>query len=146
MADRCKPQIVHIYDGDAIKPFEKGKPGWRDIPEGAIITKPASGLDYHTGYWRTDRAVWIPERCIQCMRCWVSCPDFAWIAKEGKVVGIDYNYCKGCGICDRECPVEAIHMMDEEEAIEKLKSSGHAPPYDETPEFWPKMKEPKKKE
>jgi ferredoxin len=68
----------------------------------------------------------------------------AWKAENGKVTGIDYRYCKGCGICDRQCPVEAIYMMDEEEAIEKLKTQDHAPPYDETPEFWPKMRKEEK--
>jgi pyruvate ferredoxin oxidoreductase delta subunit len=23
---------------------------------------------------------------------------------EGKMTGIDYDYCKGCGICALECP------------------------------------------
>lgn len=144
MAEKCKPNILHIYDGDTVKPFEIGKPGWGDIPQGAIVTEPGSGKAYHTGYWRTDRAVWIADRCIHCFRCWVSCPDIAWIAKEGKIAGIDYRYCKGCGICDRQCPVEAIYMMDEEEAIDELNTQGHAPPFDDTPEFWPKMERGKK--
>jgi pyruvate ferredoxin oxidoreductase delta subunit len=33
---------------------------------------------------------------------------------EGKCV-IDYNYCKGCGICAEECPVDAIEMKMEVE-------------------------------
>ena len=113
MDDKCKPNIIHIYDGDVIKQFGKGKPGFRDIPQGAVITEPGSGRKYLTDYWRTERAVWIPERCIQCFRCWVSCPDMAWKAEDGKITGIDYRYCKGCGICDRQCPVEAIVAGDE---------------------------------
>lgn len=139
MKDKCKPHIIHIYDGQTIKPFEAGKPGFRDIPEGALITEPGSGKAYQTGYWRTDRAVWIEERCIHCFRCWISCPDVAWLTENGRITGIDYRYCKGCGICDRQCPVEAIYMMDEEGSIEKLKTEGHAPPHEGTPEFWPRM-------
>jgi pyruvate ferredoxin oxidoreductase delta subunit len=26
---------------------------------------------------------------------------------------IDYEYCKGCGICAEECPTKAIAMVDE---------------------------------
>jgi len=34
--------------------------------------------------------------------------------KDGKIVGIDLNHCKGCGICAHECPVDAIEMVEEE--------------------------------
>jgi pyruvate ferredoxin oxidoreductase delta subunit len=27
---------------------------------------------------------------------------------------IDYNFCKGCGICANECPKKAIEMLLEE--------------------------------
>jgi pyruvate ferredoxin oxidoreductase delta subunit len=33
---------------------------------------------------------------------------------DGKGV-IDYNYCKGCGICKEQCFVEAIEMIREVE-------------------------------
>jgi Pyruvate/2-oxoacid:ferredoxin oxidoreductase delta subunit len=28
-------------------------------------------------------------------------------------VEIDYDYCKGCGICANECPAKAIAMVEE---------------------------------
>jgi pyruvate ferredoxin oxidoreductase delta subunit len=28
-------------------------------------------------------------------------------------VRIDYDYCKGCGICESVCPVKAIRMAEE---------------------------------
>lgn len=30
------------------------------------------------------------------------------------MVRIDYDYCKGCGICSNVCPVKAIEMVREE--------------------------------
>jgi pyruvate ferredoxin oxidoreductase delta subunit len=41
----------------------------------------------------------------------VYCPE-ACISKEG--IEIDFQYCKGCGICAVECPAEAIVMVKEE--------------------------------
>jgi len=41
----------------------------------------------------------------------VLCPDLA-ITKNGSKgqIEIDYNYCKGCGICAAFCPKGAIKM------------------------------------
>ena len=32
---------------------------------------------------------------------------------DGKVTGIDYDHCKGCGICSKECKFGAITMEAE---------------------------------
>ena len=34
-------------------------------------------------------------------------------SKLNKDYDIDYDYCKGCGICEVECPVKAIKMERE---------------------------------
>jgi pyruvate ferredoxin oxidoreductase delta subunit len=41
------------------------------------------------------------------------CPDDSVKAENGKYE-IDYDYCKGCGICAHECPADAIEMIPEE--------------------------------
>ncbi len=47
-----------------------------------------------------DRAV-----CIDCAKCMTVCADPGAIAWEnGKMVGIDLNYCKGCMRCVAVCP------------------------------------------
>jgi len=99
------------------------KPGWRELPRGGLIVEPGSAQRYETGDWRTLRPVRDPEKCTQCMRCWIYCPDSAVIVEDGKVVGIDLDHCKGCGICARECPPKAaaITMAPESELREQEK-------------------------
>lgn len=41
--------------------------------------------------------------CIGCEICATFCPDFSVSVQDDSAV-IDYTYCKGCGICVRECP------------------------------------------
>ena len=96
------------------------KPGWKDVAEAAVLREAGNAQDYETGDWRTYRPTFIPERCIQCMFCWLFCPDTAIIVENGRVVGIDYKHCKGCGICAKECPAKgkALHMHNEDEFVE----------------------------
>jgi 2-oxoacid:acceptor oxidoreductase delta subunit (pyruvate/2-ketoisovalerate family) len=52
--------------------------------------------------------------CFECDNCYGLCPDNAVIKLEpGKRYEIDYDYCKGCGICVEECPCGAIEMEPE---------------------------------
>ena len=51
--------------------------------------------------------------CNQCDNCYLLCPDFSVI--RNRVSGsmdIDHDYCKGCGICDYECPRGIITMEE----------------------------------
>jgi Pyruvate/2-oxoacid:ferredoxin oxidoreductase delta subunit len=42
------------------------------------------------------------------------CPDMAVIrAKEGHERCINYDYCKGCGLCVVECPRNAMTLREE---------------------------------
>ncbi len=91
--------------------------GWKDIPLGGVIDQAGNSDDYETGSWRTFRPVHDKEKCINCLRCWTLCPDSAILVEDGKVVGVNYKHCKGCGICARECPdkVQAYTMVQEGE-------------------------------
>ncbi len=90
--------------------------GWRELEIGAI-TEAGSADKYNTGSWRAFRPQWIEENCIQCLFCWIYCPDAAITVKDGKRGEFDYNHCKGCGICAKECPgkkgKKAIVMVEE---------------------------------
>jgi NADPH-dependent glutamate synthase beta subunit-like oxidoreductase len=50
--------------------------------------------------------------CIRCDTCVVVCPDLAVVrADDGyRVLG---DYCKGCGLCVKECPTGAMDMIEE---------------------------------
>ena len=81
------------------------KAGWKDLPIGGLIPEAGSANDYVTGGWRTFKPIFDPTDCINCLTCFYLCPDSAIIVEEGKMKGIHYAHCKGCGICAHECPV-----------------------------------------
>lgn len=57
--------------------------------------------------------------CLACDNCWTLCPDNAVlktseVAVDGSHYLFDYEYCKGCGLCAKECPCGFISMQAEE--------------------------------
>ena len=67
------------------------------------------------GRYTRNQAVSSARRCFQCgtcnfcSRCYDYCPDLAiLISPKEKRREIDYDHCKGCGICAEECPRGAI--------------------------------------
>ncbi|MEP7178087.1 MAG: 4Fe-4S dicluster domain-containing protein [Pseudonocardiales bacterium] len=52
--------------------------------------------------------------CFGCDNCFRFCPDNAVLQITGAHgYEIDYDYCKGCGLCAAECPSGAIVMEPE---------------------------------
>lgn len=88
------------------------KPGWKDIKIGGL-TDAGSSTKFKTGDWRAQFPIHLKEKCTSCMLCAVYCPDDCILVKEGKIDHVDYDYCKGCGICFQVCPVSAIKMQPE---------------------------------
>ena len=82
------------------------------ITTGAAIHEPGNSLQNKTGSWRTFKPVLEQLRCIKCQLCTIYCPDSSISFDEE--ISIDYDYCKGCGICAFECPTRAIEMVREE--------------------------------
>jgi 2-oxoacid:acceptor oxidoreductase delta subunit (pyruvate/2-ketoisovalerate family) len=72
------------------------------------------GLDESTALYEARRCLSCGN-CFSCDNCYGVCPDNAVIklGKPGEPYAIDYDYCKGCGICAAECPCGAIAMVPE---------------------------------
>lgn len=92
---------------------------WKDIPIGGTIVEAGSARKYKTGDWRVLRPVYDRSKCIDCMMCWFYCPDLSIIQEDAVMKGIDYYYCKGCGICASVCPKSAIEMKPETDFAEE---------------------------
>jgi pyruvate ferredoxin oxidoreductase delta subunit len=88
---------------------------WYELPEAGLIIEPGSAAKYKTGSWRSRRPIWDKDKCTSCLTCWIYCPDSSVIVENQKVMGINLDYCKGCGICANVCPpkVSAIRMDEE---------------------------------
>jgi pyruvate ferredoxin oxidoreductase delta subunit len=104
--------------------YTKRLAGWRNIPIGGAITQPGNSAERFVGDWRVFKPIINQDKCVRCYLCWVYCPEPAIkivdkpyktsTGREWKVtLEVDYNYCKGCGICVEECPVKAIDFVEE---------------------------------
>ena len=51
--------------------------------------------------------------CVNCLLCWLYCPDSAITLDGTTFTGFDYDYCKGCELCAEVCPTGAITMVEE---------------------------------
>ncbi|CAG0997370.1 formate dehydrogenase (NADP+) beta subunit [Burkholderiales bacterium] len=69
------------------------------------------GLDIEQALAETTRC-FSCGTCIQCDNCVVVCPDLALERVDGgyRVLG---DYCKGCGLCVKECPTGSMDMVEE---------------------------------
>ena len=86
---------------------------WHELTVGNVIVEPGNAREYKTGDWRSMHPVFDKARCIKCGVCWMFCPDNSVVQGEDGVYGPDLDFCKGCGICARECWPGAIRMEEE---------------------------------
>jgi 2-oxoacid:acceptor oxidoreductase delta subunit (pyruvate/2-ketoisovalerate family) len=86
---------------------------WQELPAGGIVS-PHDAAPTRTGGWRTGVR---PEvelaTCIDCLLCWLYCPDSAIDLDGTAFAGFDYDHCKGCELCAEVCPTGAISMVPE---------------------------------
>lgn len=93
--------------------FEEWAP--EEFPKG-YICKGGTSTEYITGGWRSMRPVWTEDNCTNCMMCWIVCPDSSIMVDDAIMTGIDYDHCKGCGVCVHECRFNALEFIREDEA------------------------------
>jgi 2-oxoacid:acceptor oxidoreductase gamma subunit (pyruvate/2-ketoisovalerate family)/2-oxoacid:acceptor oxidoreductase delta subunit (pyruvate/2-ketoisovalerate family) len=98
---------------------KKWLPTYKELPLGAATPAmetdagkvgPGSFIENKTGSWRTFMPKYDQETCNMCLFCWFYCPE-GCITREQEKMEIDFDYCKGCGICANECPKDAIEMV-----------------------------------
>lgn len=124
--------------------MQKPDKGWNDLLPGAVVfpleTEGEKSLNLHqeervytdnssytlsVAHWRTEKPVFNGDHCINCHQCWVYCPDSSILVRGEKLQGVDYNHCKGCGICADVCPSNPKSLImfqdfvTKEEAISK---------------------------
>lgn len=87
-----------------------------ELPQGAVVLASAERL--RTAGWRGGTKPRVDlSRCVNCLLCWVYCPDVAVTTEGDRLVGFDFALCKGCELCVEVCPVEAIAMVAETETL-----------------------------
>ena len=92
------------------------KTPWQGLTPGGEIYEGGTSRLTLTGEWRSDRPVWLEDKCKQCLLCVPYCPDSAIPVKDGKRGEFDLMHCKGCGICAKVCPNQAIRVRESEGA------------------------------
>lgn len=71
--------------------------------------------------WRSVRPVLDEVACTRCLLCYMQCPDGTIYkvadedARGGIRLAVDYDFCKGCGVCAKACRCGAISMVPEHE-------------------------------
>ncbi|HZO97965.1 MAG TPA: 4Fe-4S dicluster-binding protein [Gaiellaceae bacterium] len=89
---------------------------WQALEPGGTVV-PSEAEQPHTGGWRTGVKPAVDlAQCVNCLLCWLHCPDSAVVLRGNAFAGFDDDYCKGCEICAEVCPTGAITMVPEEPA------------------------------
>ena len=86
---------------------------WRELPLAGRVS-PANAPQLRTGGWRTGVKPEVElSACVNCLLCWLYCPDSAITLDDTTFTGFDYDSCKGCELCAEVCPTGAITMVAE---------------------------------
>ena len=87
---------------------------WKDLKVGSIVTEAGNASQYQTGDWRSESPVYNHEKCVKCGLCYIFCPEGCIEQNADGYFEANLFYCKGCGICAKECWTQVITMVEEE--------------------------------
>ena len=87
---------------------------WKDLEIGCIVTEPGSSREYRTGDWRSQKPTYDFNKCIKCGLCQIYCPEGCIGQNAEGYFQANMYWCKGCGICSKECLTRVITMVNEE--------------------------------
>jgi len=130
-----------------------GLVGWHEVTQGSILPSfdgDATGIAHkkseertYSGYnsytatvasWRVEKPVYNRDICIDCQNCWVWCPDTSILSRDKQMIGIDYDHCKGCGVCVEVCPTNPKSLLMFVEST----------PFEDALSTWPEKKKKEK--
>jgi len=131
------------------------KVGWDAVPQGVVLTSFDGLLDKGAAFikpeernysdfnsytatvasWRVIKPVYNRDICIDCQNCWVWCPDTSIVSRDKQMLGIDYDHCKGCGVCVEVCPTNPKSLLMFAETMDN----------DDALASWPEKKKKAKK-
>ena len=101
-------------------------PHERSVPFGAVTPAPVDAQKlFITSNWRIVRPVIDHEKCTRCLTCYICCPDSCWSYNEKEdLMEWRTEYCKGCQLCIKECPSDAliaVPELDFEDGVVRLE-------------------------
>lgn len=123
--------VLDVAEAAGDRPREYVRPaplfGYLNAPIGGCVVNPGNTVFKDLS---VSRQGFLPafyrEKCVDCAMCEIVCPDFCFVwetvkgAPSGKwrrLVGVDYQYCKGCQKCVEVCPTEALMDCRETEGF-----------------------------
>ena len=114
-----RPMNPHVVTFEELN-TDYFEPSKRHRESKGLIKKRIKGFEEVASTFTERIALEEAERCFscgtcnECENCYVFCPD-ASIIKTEEVFShqVDYDFCKGCGICFSECPRGAISLKEE---------------------------------
>ncbi len=116
------PAFATAEPDDVVDRSRVGFHAFPRVPRVSLVSRPVEtrirsfeevqrGLDEHAARAESGRC-FTCGHCVACDTCAVVCPDMA-VRRVDRGYELATDYCKGCGLCVRECPRGALVMERE---------------------------------